>query len=60
MNTGEKNTEEPETILDAEEKKERERMIREFDKAVEAEGLESMPLIPQRLSKETKSDTATA
>ena len=47
-------------ILDAEEKKERERMIREFDKAVEAEGLESMPLIPQRLSKETKPDTATA
>ena len=35
-------------------------MIREFDKAVEAEGLESMPLIPQRLSKETKPDTATA
>ena len=35
-------------------------MISEFDKAVEAEGLESMPLIPQRLSKETKPDTATA
>ena len=47
-------------ILDAEEKKERERMIREFDETVEAEGLESMPLIPQRLSKETTPDTATA
>ena len=34
--------------------------VASFDETVEAEGLESMPLIPQRLSKETKPDTATA
>lgn len=41
-------------ILDAEEKKERERMIREFDEAVKDEGLESMPLIPKRMLNEIR------
>lgn len=47
-------------ILDAEEKKEREHMIREFDKTVETEGLESMPIIPQRLSNSIQTAKTTA
>lgn len=53
-----KKFEETLAVIEEKEHEKREQIIQEFNETVESEGLESMPIIPERLRRETQSVTA--